>query len=85
MTDDAPRRIEIGTIPAGYDSIFIAEGGVDPLAIMIREGHARLDAERAEAERVRLAALADIERVKNTRRARAARRFKRALQMFVRL
>ena len=85
MTDEAPRRmIEVGTLPSGYDSMFIAEGGVNPLAVMVRDANARLDAERAEAERKRLAALADIARVQNTRRARAAKRLRQALRMFLR-
>jgi hypothetical protein len=72
---DAPRRlIEIGTY----------EGGLTHL-IVPREALARaeqkLAAERAEAERVRLAALADIARVKNTRRVMTMRRFKRALRL----
>jgi hypothetical protein len=52
---------------------------------MVRDANARLDAERAEAERKRLAALADIARVQNTRRARAAKRLRQALRMFVRI
>ncbi len=64
---DEPRRIVVGMLPSGGE-IFI--DGPDPIAIMLREANARLDAERAEAERARLAA--DIERAKNTRRALAA-------------
>ena len=52
---------------------------------MIREAGAELDAARAADERKRLAAIADIERAKNMRRARAARRFKQALKVFARL
>jgi hypothetical protein len=78
---DEPRRVYLGLLPSGAD-VFVADGEADPLTVMLSEANARLDAERAEAERVRLAALADIERARNTRRAKAARRFKRALQMF---
>ena len=81
--DGTPRRlIEIGTIPGGFDSIFIGENGVDPLAVMIREGNAKLD-RIAEEERQRDAArLADIGRARNTRRARVARRLKQAMKAF---
>jgi hypothetical protein len=79
---DAPRRlIEIGTLPSGFDATFIAEGGADPLAVMLREANARLDREHAEAERVRMLAIADVERARSTRSARAARRFRRALRL----
>jgi hypothetical protein len=56
---------------------------------MIAEANAKLDADRAEAERVRLAAIADAERAKvrmrGTRAARAARRFGLALKAFARI
>jgi hypothetical protein len=78
---DAPRRIYIGDIPSGFDATFVAEGAADPLAIMLREGAAKLD-RMAEEERQREAArLADIERAHNTRRARAMRRFRGALKV----
>ena len=82
MSDTPRRMIEIGTLPSGYDSMFIAEGGADPLAVMIREGNARLDTEREAEERKRAAQAVDIERARDTRRARAARRFRSALKMF---
>jgi hypothetical protein len=83
---DAPRRlIEIGTLPAGYDSTFIAEGGVDPLAVMIAEGNAKLDRIAGEERQREAARLADNKRAQSTRRARAARRFRSALQMFARM
>jgi hypothetical protein len=87
MNDDGtPRRmIEIGTLPSGFDATFIGENGVDPLAVMIREGNARLD-RIAEEERQREAArLADIERLASTKRARVRRRLGKALKMFARL
>jgi predicted RNA-binding Zn ribbon-like protein len=78
-----PRRlIEIGILPAGADSFFVAEGSADPVAIMLREADERLARERLAVAKAKAAKLADIARVKNTRRARAAQRFKRALSMF---
>jgi hypothetical protein len=81
---DEPRRVFVGYLPTA-DALFVGEGEVDPVARLIADANAKLDAERTEAERVRLAALADIERVKNTRRARAAKRLRQALRMFARL
>jgi hypothetical protein len=79
------RLIEIGTLPSGFDATFIAEGGVDPLAVMIREGNARLDAERAAEAKALAAKAADLERVRNTKRARALRRLTRAFKSFARI
>lgn len=78
-----PRRIFVGVLPSGVDATFV--DGVDPVSIMVREANAALDRESAEAERVRLAQAADVERMRTTRRARAARRFRRALKAFARL
>jgi hypothetical protein len=80
---DEPRRIFVGVLPSGVDATFI--DGVDPLVAMIDDATARLDRMREEDERARLAQIADIERMRNTRRARAARRFKSALRMFARM
>jgi hypothetical protein len=81
MTDDTPRRIYLGVLPSGYGDTFIAEGAADPLAVMIAEGHAKLD-RIAEEERQREAArLADIARLANTRTARAAKRLRHALRL----
>jgi hypothetical protein len=77
------RRIELGVLPAGYDSTFA--DGADPLATMIAEGHARLDRMRADEERTRLAQIADQARAEATKRARIARRFRKALKMFARM
>ena len=63
------------TINDGESVVFDIPADADP---------AQARREHAEAERKRLAEIADIGRVQNTRRARAARRFKRALQMFAR-
>jgi hypothetical protein len=91
MTDDGQRRfVYLGSFEGGLPNVF--EIPEEPL----RKIEAQLDRERAEAERVRLAALADIERVRlaaladiervrNTKRARAAKRLRRALRMFVRI
>ena len=87
MTDEPRRLVQVGSFPTSGAEIFI--GGVDPVAIMVREANARLDAERAEAERARLSASADAERTKarmrGTRTARAASRLRRALRAFARL
>ncbi len=73
----------IGTFPAGYAETFTA--GDDPVAVLLREAIAKADRERAEAERIRLAAIADAERAKRTRRARAMRRLGKALNVLARL
>ena len=75
------RRIIVGMLPSG-GQVYVRNGQEDPVAIMIREASAELDAARAADERVRLAAIADIERAKNTRKARNTRRLKRALRAF---
>jgi hypothetical protein len=79
-----PKRIFVGYLPTA-DAVFVGEGEVDPVARLITDANAKLDAERAVAERVRLAALADIKRVKNTRRARARRRVEKALKVLARM
>ena len=85
MNDEPPRRsIIVGLLPSGGVT-YVGEGQEDPVAVMIREAGAELDAARAADERARLSAIADVERIKLTRRARAARRFGRALKMFARL
>lgn len=77
-------KILIGVIPTGTDVHLFGED-IAAAARMLDDAHRRADLARAEAERVRLSAIADIERTKSTRKARAARRFKRALKMFARL
>jgi hypothetical protein len=79
------RRVELGTLPRGYDATYVAEGAADPLAVMLREGHAALDRIRAEEERALAAKAADIARMANTKRARARRYLGKALKMFVRM
>ena len=72
-------RIYVGTFPTGVDATFV--DGVDPAALMLREASAALDRERAEAEKARLAQIADQARARNTRLARARRRFQKALAL----
>jgi hypothetical protein len=77
---EEPRRIELGVLPIGYGDVFLAEGEVDPISIMLRQAGETLDRERAEAERKRLSAIADAEWTANTRRARNVRRLRHALK-----
>ena len=84
MADEPPRRlIEIGTLPTGYGDTFI--DGVDPVSVMIADAIRRDDLAKAEVERQRQAAIADAERAKATRRARALRRLTKAFKAFARL
>jgi hypothetical protein len=75
-----PRRVFVGLLPT-MGEFFV--DGVDPVATMLREANAKLDAERdmqAEQARRRAEALAaNVTRTKATRRARLARRFSKAL------
>ena len=83
MNDEpTPRQVFVGLLPTA-GALYV--GGEDPVAAMIVAAGAELDRQRAVEERARLAAIADIERAKNMRRARAARRFKQALKVFARL
>jgi hypothetical protein len=86
MSAEEPQRrmIPIGVMPSGYADVFLAPGSADPVSLMIADASAKLDREHAEAERIRLAAIADIERAKATRRARAAKRFRHALTALLR-
>ena len=76
------RRIIVGVLPSGGSVTYVGEGQADPVARMIAEAGAELDRQRAVEERARLSAIADIERAKNTRKARNTRRLKRALRAF---
>jgi hypothetical protein len=61
--------------------------GADVVVIpreVLDEAGAKLDRQRAAEARAVAAKAADIERAKNTKRAMAARRFKRALAVFAR-
>jgi hypothetical protein len=82
--DETPRRIYLGVLPSGAD-VFVGEGQSDPVAILLREANARLDAERAAEARAIAAAAADIERVKATRRAHALKRLTKAFKAFASL
>jgi hypothetical protein len=81
MADEPPRRVFVGVIPTGNDVTYI-DGADDPAATMIAQATARLDRMREEDERIRLAALADVERAKNTRKARVMRRLGKVLKVF---
>jgi hypothetical protein len=78
MTETPRRLIEIGILPTGYGETFT--DGPDPLAVMLREGNARLDRERQAEAKAKAAKLADEARERNTRRARAMRRLGKALK-----
>lgn len=79
-----PRRVIVGLLPTSGVT-YVREGAEDPVAIMIREAGAELDRQRAAEARALAAKVADIERAKNTRRARAMRRLTKAMRMFARL
>ena len=86
MNEPTSRRsIIVGLLPSGGSMTRVPPGQEDPVEIAIRQAHAELDRQRATEERARRAKLADVARAQNTRRARAARRFKRALKVFARL
>jgi hypothetical protein len=82
-------RVVVGVLPSGGET-FVA-GSVNPVAIMLREVGAALDREREIEARALAAKAADvmrateIERAKNTRRARVLRKLSRALRMFRRM
>lgn len=76
MTNE-PRRVTILLPAAGSNVIYT--GGEDPVAVMIREAGAELDRQRVAEERKRQAAIADVARLANTRKARSMRRLKRAM------
>ena len=78
MNEPSRRVVYVGTFPTA-DAIFI--DGVDPARHLLDEASAALDRARADEEQARRAAIADIERAKNTRKARAMRRLKRALTL----
>ena len=73
------RLIEIGTFPVGQSETFAI--GPDAVAAMLKAGIEKGDLARAEEERARAAAAADVERARNTRSARARRRFQKALAL----
>jgi hypothetical protein len=80
MTEEPRRLIEIGTLPSGYDSTFVSEGGVDPVAVMLRAAEQKLDAERAAEAKALAAKADDAERLRRTKEARVMRRLGKALR-----
>jgi hypothetical protein len=78
---DEPRRVYVGLVPSGADVIYVGEGAVDPVAIMLREANAKLDAERAAETRALAAKAADIERVRRTKKARVMRHLRKAMTL----
>jgi hypothetical protein len=52
---------------------------------VIERANDRLDAERAAGEKARQAAIADTERARGMRRARAMRRLSKVLKLFARM
>lgn len=76
MTEAEPRRILVGTFPAGYSYTAIPDGAVEAA---VRAANTALDLEQERRRRQAEALAADVARVKATRSARVARRFKRAL------
>jgi hypothetical protein len=81
MSENEPRRVFVGYLPTA-DAVFVGPDEIDPVARLLADAASKLDRER-EAEAKALAArAADLARARNTRAARVARRFRRALQMF---
>lgn len=75
------RKILIGVVPTGADVHLFGED-INIAARMLDDANRIADLARAEEERVRLSALADAQRLVNTRRARNIRRLRRALRAF---
>ena len=73
-----PRLIPLATVDGGFDTVTI------PAAIF-EQANATLDIEAEQRRRQAEAASADALRLQNTRRARAARRFRKALAALRRL
>jgi hypothetical protein len=67
-----PRRTLVGILPSGGVT-YVQDGEVDPVGRLIADAEARLAAERATAEKARLAAIADVERMKGAKAARQGR------------
>jgi hypothetical protein len=79
MTDEAgPKLVYLGTYEAGANAVTIS-------AAALAQVEQRIAAERAEAEKARLAQVADGERVRNTARARSTRHLRRALKALTRM
>jgi hypothetical protein len=84
MSESGPKRIFVGHLPTGGVT-FVADGEVDPVARLIADANAKLDRERAEEARALAAKAADVERLRRTKKARALRRFGRALKTLMRI
>jgi hypothetical protein len=70
-------KIFVGVLPTGAETF---TDGADPVTIMLNDAIRAADAERAADEKARLTANADETRIRNTRRAMAMRRFRKALR-----
>jgi hypothetical protein len=79
---EEPRRVYVGDLPLASE---VFADGADPLTVMLERANAEFDGQHVERVQAIATKAADIERLKNTRRARAARRFKRALRMLTRI
>jgi hypothetical protein len=75
VTDGNRRFVYLGSFEGGLPSTF--EIPEEPR----RKIEAGLDAERAEAERVRAAKAADIERARGTKKARVMRHLRKAMTL----
>jgi hypothetical protein len=81
MTDDdgLPKLRYIGSYDGGLSHLIIPREAFERA-----EAESALDRELAAAAKLAAIKAADEARIRNTRRARAARRFRSALQMFAR-
>jgi hypothetical protein len=77
MSDEAPRRIYLGSYELGAHAITLPRE-----ALARAEQTLNVERQRAAAERARLAQAADAERLQRTRRARALWKLGRALKVF---
>ena len=69
-------KIYVGTFPQGFSHTALPEGALEEA---VRAANAALDMQAEQQRRQVEALAADAARVANTRRARMARRFSRAL------
>jgi hypothetical protein len=81
VSEAEPRRVLVGTFVKGYSHVAVPQGSVEAA---IAAAHAALDMEAEQRRRQAEALAADVARVKATRSARAARRFKRGLRLLLR-
>jgi transaldolase len=79
MTDDEdPKLIYLGTYESGANTITIPRAALAAV-------EQKIEAKHAEAERQRLAQIADAARLQNTRQAKTMRKLGKALRAFVRM